>query len=194
MTFPELDKKFERIVKYAVNHNDGEIMTKVAVEALTKIRGRVQETGVNAKGAKFAPYSTKPMLVGCKSFTTSACSALLGSKPKRKQLEWRTINGHHLAVLPGGYKEWRTRMGRPVDKVDFSVTNRMWNSIKVISNQGDHKSGIAVIGTKEKTENDKLAGNTEKRGDILDLSAKEIDELKNSYNLQFLQVFRENGL
>jgi hypothetical protein len=195
MTFPELDKKFDKTVKELNNNYNGAMMAIVGSEALSMLRDRIQKTGVNAKGQKFAPYSIKPMLIGCKTFVrTSVCEAIFSSKEKRKKLEWRTINGHRLAILPGGYKKVRELQGRPTDKVDFMVTGRMWHDIAVISNQGQHQKGIAVIGAKQQSEKDKLAGNTKRRGDILDLSIKEQDELKRRYNLQVLNVFKENGL
>jgi len=85
-------------------------------------------------------------------------------------------------------------MGRPTDKVDFSVSGRMWANITVISNTSNHRAGLAIIGAKDEPEKKKLAGNTKRKGDILDLSQKEQDELKADFNLQVLNIFRENGL
>jgi len=195
MTFTELDKSITKTVKDIQNFHNGTIMASVGMVALTLLRQRVQETGVNAEGQKYKPYSTKPTLVGCKTFIQkSACTALLGSKPKRKELEWRTVNGHRLAILPGGYKQIRELQGRQTNHVDFSVTNDMWNDINVISKPTDHQKGIAIIGAKKEEEKKKLAGNTARRGDILDLSRKEQDELMQRYNLQVLKIFKENGL
>jgi len=195
MTFPELDKKLDKIVKDVTNNHNGTVMVSIGIEALTLLRKRVQETGINAEGQKYKPYSTKPTLVGCKTFVRkSACTSLLGSKPKRKELEWRTVNGHRLAILPGGYKQIRELQGRQTAHVDFSVTNDMWNDINVISKQTDHQKGIAIIGAKKEEEKKKLEGNTKRRGDILDLSRKEQDELMQRYNLQVLKIFKDNGL
>lgn len=195
MTFPEYDKRLNGVIKDLQSGAHGEVMVKMAISALTFIKERVQETGVNAKGQKFKPYSTTPMLVGCKSFVQkSACQALLGSKPKRKELEWRKVKGNNLAILPGGYKQLRSLQGRQTNHVDFSVTNNMWNDINVISKGTDHQKGIAIIGAKQDIEKKKLAGNTKRRGDILDLNEKEIEDLKLTYNLGVLQIFRNNGL
>ena len=200
MTIEDYNKRFKRTVNYIKVYNDGQIMTEIAVNALSLLRQRVQETGINAKGAKFKPYSTKPMLVGCKSFKKSVCEALLGSKPKRKALEWRTLGegeeARRLAILQGGYKQWRQLMlgGSHGEIVDFSVTNDMWNNITVVSKTTDHKNGVAIIGARDETEKKKLAGNTAKRGDILDLSNKEQDILKKEFNLKVLEIFRNNGI
>lgn len=171
------------------------VMERLGVQALTKIKQRVQQTGTNAEGSKYKAYSTKPTLIGCTTFLRKdACERVLGSKEKRKALEWRTVDGHRLAILNGGYKKIRELQGRQTAYVDFSVTNAMWNDINVISQYAQHQSGIAIIGAKQEIEKKKLAGNTERRGDILDLSNKEVDELKADYNLNVLEIFRKNGL
>ena len=218
MTFPELDKKFDNVVKDLTSNYNGTIMVKVGMSALTFIKQRVQETGINADGQKFKPYSTKDTLVGCKTFVQkSVCQALLGSKAKRKLLDWKTVGGSggfsgylsvssgnsgmtrggkgvRLAVLKGGYKKIRELEGRQTDHVDFSVTNNMWNDINIISKGPDHNGGTVIIGAKQEIEKKKLAGNTKRRGDILNLRTKEIDDLMLTYKLQTLQIFRNNGL
>ena len=203
MTLPELNKNLDKTVKDIQNNYNGDLMVKLAIDASTLIKNRVIETGINAEGQKYSPYSTKPTLVGCKTFIQkSTCQTLLGSKSKRKELEWRTIGGNRLAILPGGYKKIRELQGRQTGFVDFSVTNRMWKNILVtkrtdpglLSSDADHKNGIAIIGAREELEKKKLAGNTNRRGDILDLSKKEIDQLKKSYGLSVLNIFKENGL
>jgi hypothetical protein len=120
MTLPELDKKFDKVVSDLTSNYNGEIMVKTGISALTMIKRRVQETGINAEGEKFAPYSTKPTLVGKSTFLQlSASTQLLGSKAKRRELEWRTVNGHRLAILQGGYKKIRELEGRQTGHVDF---------------------------------------------------------------------------
>lgn len=195
MTLDEYNNKFGKVISDMQSGPGATIMVQTAITALTLIKKRVQETGVNAEGQKFKPYSTKDTLVGSTSFLQKAASdKLLGSKAKRKELEWRTVKGRRLAILPGGYAKIRQLQGRQTDHVDFSVTNSMWNDISIISNQGDHSRGIAIIGAKDDIEKKKLAGNTERRGDILDLSDKEIEMLKSAYNLGVLKIFKENGL
>ena len=211
MTFPELDKAYRKVINDMKGGPGAEVMVKTAITAFSLIRQRVQETGVNAKGQKFKPYSTKPTLVGSSTFTVrkDAATKLLGSKPKRKELEWRTVGGMagggagvRLAILPGGYKKIRELQGRQTDHVDFSMSGRMWANIMadkpkksdLLSTDADHARGIAIIGAKEELNKKKLEGNTARRGNILDLSTKEIEELKKSYNLGVLNIFKENGL
>jgi hypothetical protein len=195
MTFQEYDKNLQGVIKDLETGAHGEVMINMALNALTLIKQRVQEKGVNADGQKYKPYSTKPMLVGCKSFVQkSACNALLGSKKKRKDLEWRTVNGHKLALLQGGYKQFRDMQGRQTGFVDFTFTGGMWKDINVISKQSDHQRGVAIIGARNAKYKDILSGNTKRKGDILDLSRQEIEQLKTSYNIGVLKIFRNNGL
>lgn len=195
MTFPELNSKFQKVINNLNNNYNGEIMSRVGIDALTMIKRRVQQTGVNAKGQKFPAYSTKNTLIGCSTFVLKrTCDNVFGSKEKRKALEWRTVNSHHLAILPGGYKKIRELQGRQGSYVDFTITGRMWANINLISNNGDHSRGVAIIGAKDEEEKKKLAGNTSRKGDILDLSVKEIEDLKAVYNLSVLNVFKQNGL
>lgn len=194
MTFAEYDKRINGVIRDLQSGKHGEVMLRLGINALTKIKQRVQETGTNADGGKYKPYSRKPMLANCSTMTLSACNSIAGSKDKRRGMEWRTVKGHKLFILPGGYKQYRELHGRQTAFVDFMFSGRMWSNISVISNQSEHQKGIAVIGAKADEEKKVLAGNTKRRGDILDLSQKEIDELKSAYYIDTLQIFKNNGL
>lgn len=199
MTYEEYNRSVDAVIADLQGGAHGLIMVKVALNSLALIKKRVQETGTDAEGQKYGAYSRKPILIGCSTFIQkSACEALLGSKPKRKKLEWRTIGSgptaKRLAILPGGYAEVRTRQGRQVNHVDFSVTNDMWNDINIRSTSSDHINGKAVLGARLEKEKKKLAGNTERKGEILNLSDSEIETIKRVYNAEVLEIFRKNGL
>jgi hypothetical protein len=194
MTPDELVKSYGNVIRDMQSTPRGDIMMKTGVSALVAIKKRVINTGVDAKGNKYKPYSTKPMLANCSSMTESACSKIASSKEKRKELQWVTLKGHKLFEIDGGYKEYRELHGRQTDHVDFSFTNSMWSDVNVISNSGDHNKGVVIIGAKEEKHKKKLEGNTKRRGDILDLSKTEIDELMRLYNIGTLQIFKNNGL
>lgn len=194
MTIGDYNKRLGGVISDLQSGAHGEVMIKMAIQATTLIKQRVQQTGTDAKGTKYKPYSTKKMLTNCSTMTLSACNRIAGSKNKRKELDWVTVNGHKLFNLPGGYKQYRELHGRQSGYVDFSFTNAMWNDINVISNQSQHQGGMAIIGAKQEIEKKKLAGNTKRRGNILDLSQKEQDILKKDYNIGVLQIFRNNGL
>jgi hypothetical protein len=203
MTFEQYSKGLSNVAKDLKSGPGAEIMVQVAITAFTLLRQRVQEKGVDAHGQKYHPYSTKPTLIGYTTFLRKdVAERLFSSKEKRGKMEWRTVKGNHLAILEGGYKKIRELQGRQTNHVDFSFTNNMWNDIMAVkpkksdllSTDADHRKGIAIIGAKQDIEKKKLAGNTKRKGDILDVSASEIEILKKQYNLGVLQIFKENGL
>lgn len=175
-----------------------DLMVQLGISANTMIKMRIIDTGTNAQGTQFAPYSTRPMLTNCSALTSSACNELVGSKTKRRERQWVTINkggkNVRLFQLEGGYKEYRDVQGRQTAFVDFSFSGRMWANVDLISTYQQHKAGEVVIGAKEQENKDKLAGNTKLRGAILDLSPSEVDQLKKMYELNILQVIVDTGL
>lgn len=195
MTYQEWGKNIEKTIELAVDLNKGKIMVDIAQNAFDLINQRILKTGVNAQDKSFAPYSTKETLIGRKSFFKSTVgNAVLGSKSKRKALEWRTIgNGaeaKHLAILPGGYAKIRQLQGRQTQFVDFSLQGRMWSDIHTISSAADHQNGVAVIGAVTKENKDKLSGNTARRGNILDLSNSELQKLTNLMGMEIFKVVK----
>jgi hypothetical protein len=199
MTLEDFNNKLDESIS-DVSRQLGETMVKIGQTALVRIRQRVQETGRDAKGQGFPPYSTDPMLVGCKSFRSKDCNKFFG-KQKNKEHEWVTIKRgddlYRLAVLEGGYKKLREiSLGAGKgDKVDFSFTNDMWNDIHLISTSSDHNSGTVIIGALKKEEKDKLYYNTERNKnkgglEILDLSETELNELKELFNQPILNIFK----
>ena len=194
MTPQELDRSYTKTLSDMSSHPRGEVMNSLGIVALVLIKQRVQEKGEDAGGQKYAPYSTRPMLANRSGMNVSAYNKVAGSKDKRKELKWVTIDGHKLFEVPGGYKQYRELHGRQTGFVDFSFSGRMWSNVALISSPVDHNSGVAIIGAKNTETNDILEGNTKRRGDILDLSDKEIDELKEMYNLGMLKILKQNGL
>lgn len=194
MTPEELDRTYTKTINDLNSTPRGEVMNSLGIVALTLIKARVQETGTDAEGKKYKPYSTRPMLANRASMSVSAYNKIAGSKKKREELKWATINSHKLFEIPGGYKQYRELHGRQTGFVDFSFSGRMWANISLISNAQDHNNGEAKIGAKNTEINEILEGNTKRRGDILDLSDKEVTELKQMYNIGTLKILKSNGL
>ena len=179
MRAEEAIRNMDKIIAESVNEF-GIVMLQAAVTANTLIHQRVVETGTDAEGKPFQPYSTKPMLMNCASKYVSAavCSSLTGSKDKRKELTWVTLkSGAKVFELEGGYKEFRDLHGRQTAHVDFTWSGEMMANIQVVSSEDEHKTGLARIATMSESENDKLAGNTDRKGEILMLSDSEINEV-----------------
>jgi len=197
MTATELNEKFEKTANDMKSDVMGKVMVQIASQALVTIRRRVKETGINAEGQKYIPYSTRPMLSGCKGFLNKTnCPAT--SKAKRKEMKWVTIerNGknYRLFEIPGGYKEFRELNNLQTSFVDFAFSNRMWSNIKIVSSYAEHSAGVARIAASTPEDKSKLEGNTKHRGDILKLSEAEIKEIVNDFKMNIVQSIHNNGL
>lgn len=197
MTFDEYRMKMDNVIQALQTEPYGALMVEIASDALALIRQRIIQTGQTAEGGQYPPYSIKPLYTGCKAFINqSKCPA--GSKSKRRELKWITINRGgkpvHLFRVEGGYKEFREMNDRQTGFVDFSFSGRMWVNIKIKSTFDEHQNGVARIGATQQENIDKLAGNTARKGDILKLSDKEITDIISTYNLGIEQIFTKNGL
>ena len=197
--FEDLGKDIELAIRL-VQSELGTTMVKIGSNALARIKQRVQQEGLDASGQGFPVYSTKPMLVGAKTFKKKSADKFFG-KEKNKDHRWVTIKrggtAYHLAYLEEGYRGLREMElgGGHGDKVDFSYTNAMWGDISIISGASEHDGGTVVLGAKRQEEKNKLTYNTErnlKKGgkEILDLSESEINELKEMFMQPILNVFK----
>jgi hypothetical protein len=194
ITLLQLSKDLQGFAGYLEGPEHGNIMVKMASEALALNKQRVQETGKNAKGESFDKYSTKPMLSGSKNMTKSAFNSIAGSKKKRAELDWVKVKGHSLFVIPGGYKQFRELHNRPTGFVDFTFSGRMWSDVKLISSRAELESGVAVIQAVQPLQKKKLEGNTKRRGEILGLSKSEAEWLNNVYEGWVEGGLRKNKL
>jgi hypothetical protein len=201
ITFLELSKELQGFANDLSGEERGVIMIKLASDALALLKRRVQEKGEDPNGNKYRPYSTKPTLIGRKTFVEQkVADQLLGSKDKRKKLDWVKVKGHNLAILPGGYKKIRDLQGRQTGFVDFTFTGRMLGNakmtgdIKLISDRSELNSGVARIAPTQEIEKKKLSGNTERRGEILGLSKQEETILAGEYETWVGNLLRKRGL
>ena len=79
----DFSKDIELALKLAQSEL-GTTMVKIGTNALARIKQRVQQEGKDASGQGFPPYSTKPMLVGAKSFKVKGAKDFFG-KEKNKE-------------------------------------------------------------------------------------------------------------
>lgn len=192
----EATRRIEFIVDKTVS-DWGNVMLQVAQSANAMIKDRVIKTGQNAEGEQFDPYSTTPMLTNCSQMTAAACNKKTGSKAKRKELKWVTLKRGGKSVrlfeLAGGYKEFRELHGRQTGFVDFAFSGKMWANINVVSGDDEHKVGRARISTLSEEEMKKLAGNTERKGEILNLSQEETYTLARYIEKRLTDMWRQQG-
>lgn len=197
MKSEEAIRRIEFIADQAVS-DWSSVMIEVASTANTMIKTRVIEKGQNAEGEQYDPYSTKPMLASRAGMTQAAYNKVAGSKAKRKELKWVTLERAgkkvRLFELDGGYKEFRELHGRQTGFVDFAFSGKMWANINVVSGDDEHKIGRARISTLSEEEMKKLAGNTERKGVILDLSSDETYKLARIIEKRLTDMWRQQGL
>jgi hypothetical protein len=193
ITLIELSKQLSAFANDLTGQEQGNLMQLLALDSLAMIKKRVQETGVNAKGTKYDPYSTKPMLASRKGMTQSAYDTIASSKEKRRELKWVTINGHKLFEVEGGYKQYRELHGRQTGFVDFVFTGRLFGNIKLVSPQSELMNGIAVIKATQELEKKKLSGLTERKGEILALSKSEEQAISKNYETWVVKLLKKNG-
>jgi len=191
MNFGEYNRRWEKSIR-DIDDGLGNLMVGIGSEALTLVRGRVQEIGINAKGLPFTKYSTDPMKAWCGTMTTDACSAAQG-KYKRKRPKGSTKPLHSF-TLKRGYEEFRELANRRIDITNFSFFNDMWNDIAVISDSSLHDKGFVRIAAKTELQGKILQGNTNRRGPILELSDSEIDTISEDFGTNILTMLRNNGL
>ena len=92
------------------------------------------------------------------------------------------------------YARKRQKEGRQTGFVDFAFSGRMWSSVQVVSSPEEHKKGHARISTLSQEQMDKLTGNTERKGTILDLNDEEIKFLSDKIETWLVDKWHENGL
>lgn len=196
MTLKEYNEKWKKSIS-DFEDSLGDTMVAIGNNALALIKQRVQETGVDAKGQKFTKYSTDGMFVGSKSMNNNVARSFFG-KQNNKKHKWVTLQrggkNYRLAVLENGYKELRELHGRQAGYVDFTFYGKMWGDIAIISEQSLHSRGFVIIGAKTEEQAKILQGNTNRRGPILELSEKELQELSGEFNTSINQIMRNNGL
>jgi len=163
--------------------------TVLGATALKMIAERIRKTGQAPGGGSYKPYSTNPMFVGRKSFLSDTKSnILLGSKKKRKELQWFTVQtkqgGRRVALLDGGYRKLRELQGMQVGHKDFLYTGKMWGDIKVLRTDAKGDGFTTTIGAISAIADEKLEHNQEREG-------KEILMVTDSEEQRLAQILDE---
>jgi len=179
----------------------GEALGRAAMNANALINDRIVKTGKNAEGSLYPPYSTNPMYVWCPEdkkrdkygrMTDKAC-AKAQARYKRKRPKGSTEPLHSF-LLVGGYKEYRELHERPTQFVDFLFKGDMWGNITLVTTSDDHKKGKARISAPNPDQYAKLAGNTQRKGQILDLNQEEIKLIAQVIGDELEDLIAKHGL
>jgi hypothetical protein len=152
---------------------------QVAVKTmLAAYLGRIFNRGASSDETKIGEYSTKPMLTGAKNFRTKGKAEAFFDK---EDIEFRTVNTKRgkkaLAIVKGGYREFRQLNGNQAEFVDLQFTGSLFESIK----DGLH-DGHFVIGF-DNIEKAQIAHHLEKKYNkiIFKPSAEEIAIAEEAY-------------
>jgi len=161
----------------------------VAKSALTIIKNRIFNDGLNAKGStlgkysdnqvpffftkngkKLAPYSSGAISGGAESSITAL----------KKQ-----------GVKTLSYKEWRELNGLQTKFVDLKFTGSMWKDIDVISNDVKGLNVVTIVSAKDTatrkgglTTSDVMSFNAERFGDFMAVSKEEENRLALIYDAE----------
>jgi len=195
MTEKEAVEKLNCVANETVNSMAG-LMLGVASSAATLIKKRIKDTGTNAEGQAFAPYSTNPMKAwynkeSAKSTLTDNAYALAKQRYKRKRPSKKPLVSF---TLQQGYKEYRELHGHQTAFVDFAFSGNLWSNVQVISSDAEHSQGTARISAMGDNYRKILSGNTERKGVILDLNDKEVEELNKQVEKWITGIFHNCGL
>jgi hypothetical protein len=102
---------------------------------------RIFEFGLDSNNLKIGFYSSKPMLTGGKSFRTKSDANAFFAQ-KQKWVTVKTATGlKKLAVVPGGYREFRALNKLQNQFVDLNFTGALFFSVVV-----GNKDGVPVLG------------------------------------------------
>jgi hypothetical protein len=157
----------------------------LGLTAFNDLKDRIVNNGIAFDNRSFKPYSTKPTLVGAKSFYPPSFGAsVFSSKKKRKEMQWVTYKGHRLAVLPGGYRQIREMESREAGHKTFLRSGQMWLNTGLIgTKQEGNGHFITTVGTLNEKAQMKLDGNSAREGkDLLKLNAFEEKKLDNMFD------------
>jgi len=175
MTTTEFIKKSDDFDRNLVRGAFKIVSAYAGLTLIAEISGRVISNQIDAQGRKFPKYSTRPI------FTTGKTDKgdhvwrkLAGSKTKRKQLQWRTINGHPMFLVPGGYAEIRRLSGELNIYKNFFFTGEMWKKFGIVASKLKKNGFMIRLGGKTPEAQRKIDENSKReRANIIDASEKE---------------------
>jgi len=144
-----------------------DVVHVAALDMVQKISDRVIETGKNAEGQNFKPYSERPFLAFY--FFGKSANQTGEARVRQAAKQGKTIS----------YKDFRRLNGRPVDHKNFSFTGQMWKSFGVIRVSGTAGIARLEIGMRDAQADKKLQDNSKReRINIIAPSAQELAQFK----------------
>lgn len=157
--------------------------TKIVLDSLALVKRRVINTGKDDQGQKFGDYSKA--LVPFWFFKGKETN-------RNNQSAVREL--YAKKGFFASYRDWREVNNLQVSFINFSFTNRMWNSlVPVVAVEAESRTVIGIQAKSQKEE-DKLKFQNARFGDILALSKDERNLVKQANDARILGAFQKNGL
>lgn len=147
MTPEDLQKKITEL-QLSINTDLIDGMTALGLNSKAAIQSRIQEQGVNDKGAVFDPYSD-------------------------------------------AYLKRKTNAGRYRGFVDFTLSGDMWKGTTVIDSKVEGTKTIVTVGGNSQETKNKLTWNSESRGNLLNLSDKEQQNILEDLEVLGLEIINK---
>jgi len=152
---------------------------QIGREAMALVRLRVQNDKENAQGASFGGYSTTKLPKYF--FTGKSMSAAAEAKVKKRGAKM-------------SYEEFREDNNLETDAKDFTFSGEMWRDTGVSEVNNTADTTTVIIGGTSERSRLLLGYNTERDGDILELSESEIDFVVDAHRERVLKVINKNLL
>lgn len=183
VVFKEIKESLKKLV------DTEQLLINIAREMYVHTSKRIFTDGVLTDGSKLQ-ISSKPTLAGRQSFPNKkGFDAIAGSKKKRSDLKWVTLNkGQKLFEVSGGYKKIKELSGRTNP---FDFTGQLKKSYSFGIDKKSSTLGFVAISRKNtiggasKATNAKIIEGLENmKGDIFSLTTEEdkkVDEIIDNY-------------
>lgn len=196
LTVEQFSSQVNRLLQDA-KQSQNEINARLARTALSLVRDRVLNTGLDYKGASFGKYSTNPLpgfwFVG-KGLGKGADDKL--SAELRKQ---RKAGNKRPGV---SYEQWREMNNLQTGHVDLKFTGDTWKDIAVLETNQSGWRAVTEIASKSsisKTQNGKTITTGqiteylgEKYGNFLQTSDQEEKDLNEAFEDEIQQLINQH--
>lgn len=168
----------------------------VAKTALTIIKDRIQQDGLNSKGSKLGSYSDNPVPFFFKKNGKTLAPYSSGAISGGAESSLTALKKQGVTKL--SYKEWRELNGLQTKFVDLTFTGSMWKDIDVISNDVKGLNVITIVSAKDtvtrkggQTTSDVMSFNAERFGDFLAVSKEEENKLALVYDAELQRLINQ---
>ena len=146
---------------------------------------RIFDSGIASDGVKIGSYSTKQIYVSTKGTSQVRSSSLRPKGKNSNEPKFENGKDRKSQYFGGGYKEYRSTVGRQSEKVDLRLTGSLQLSIQL----GNTDNG-QVIAFNNDEQLKKAAGNEKRFGKVIfDPSREEIDNLTELWEKETTEAF-----